>query len=529
VEDVTRSGIADVVLVVHNDTRRPRRGTVDWLRRALAKKRHVVRRLYTLLDEWLFQTAPDPFERVDVGPLVEGRPVLRVTPRQTRYSDFLEGADVEAIRSHRLDVALRFGFRILRGHVLGVARHGIWSYHHGDNRVHRGGPAGFWEVMQDEPVTGSVLQRLTPELDAGEVLYRSWSSTDRLSVRRSKASLYWKSSAFVMRKLRDLHDEGPAGLRAAGNGGGYRPYVDVLYRAPGNLEMLGLVLRMGGRIARRTRQEALTFGQWFVACKLGREEGPAESLHDLRPLMPPRDRFWADPFPVATGSGYFIFVEELLRRTGRGHISVIEMDERGSWKPPVPVLESESHLSYPFVFEWRNERYMIPETRARRRVELYRASAFPFGWELDRVLLDDVRAVDATLAEVDGTWWMFANVSVEGSSANDELHLFHARSPLGPWRPHRRNPVKSDVRSARPAGRLFRHREGLYRPAQDCSVRYGHAIGIHRVRRLSGDEFVEEEVARILPRWRKGLERTHTLNHAGRLTVLDGYVRRSRL
>jgi hypothetical protein len=89
--------------------------------------------------------------------------------------------------------------------------------------------------------------------------------------------------------------------------------------------------------------------------------------------------------------------------------------------------------------------------------------------------------------------------------------------------------VKSDVRSARPAGRLFRRNGCLYRPAQDCSVHYGHAISINRVLRLTRDEFSEEETAKILPRWRKGLERTHTLNSAGRLTVIDGFVRRPRL
>ena len=48
----------------------------------------------------------------------------------------------------------------LRGEI---ARHGVWSYHHGDNRFYRGGPPGFWEVMEDQPVieyylrTGSTL------------------------------------------------------------------------------------------------------------------------------------------------------------------------------------------------------------------------------------------------------------------------------------------------------------------------------------------------------------------------------------
>jgi hypothetical protein len=528
VEAISRCSFAEVVLVVQNASVAGGNGS-GLLRRAFAHRRHLLRRLYTGVDDLVFRSSPDPFERADLAPLLEGRPVLHVTPRQTRYSDYLDDADLAALRAYRLDVALRFGFRILRGGVLTVATHGVWSFHHGDNQLHRGGPAGFWEVMNGEHVTGSILQRLTPELDAGEVLYRSWASTYKLSVRKSKTNYYWKSSAFVMRKLRDLHEDGPAALRADAREREYRPYSERLHRAPENREMLGLLLRLGARVAVRARQRLLSVGQWFLAYKLDRGEGPASSLHDLRPLVPPRDRFWADPFPVETRAGYLIFLEELPYRTGKGHISVIEMDPSGAWKAPVKVLERDYHLSYPFVFAWNGSHYMIPETRARRSIELYRSTSFPFEWELEAVLLDDVRAVDTTLAEVDGTWWMFAGAGVEGASASDELFLFSAPSPLGPWRPHRRNPVKSDVRSARPAGRLFQRNGCLYRPAQDCSVEYGHAISINRIVRLTCDEFVEQEIAKILPRWSRHLERTHTLNSAGRLTVLDGFVRRSRL
>ena len=107
--------------------------------------------------------------------------------------------------SFDLDVALCFGFRILKGDALKIARHGVWSFHHGDNLVNRGGPAGFWEVMDGIPVTGSVLQILTEDLDNGRVIYRSWSPTsDRFSVKANRNNLYWKSSAFVIRKLKDL-------------------------------------------------------------------------------------------------------------------------------------------------------------------------------------------------------------------------------------------------------------------------------------------------------------------------------------
>ena len=112
---------------------------------------------------------------------------------------------------------------------------------------------------------------------------------------------------------------------------------------------------------------------------------------------------------------------------------------------------------------------------------------------------------------------------------NDELCLYSADTLLGEWRPHRRNPVKSDVRSSRPAGRLFRRGDGLYRPGQICTPLYGAGIALHRVTRLTHDEYTEEEEGRIVPS--ASDPRTlgiHTLNRAGDLTVTDAFERRPR-
>jgi hypothetical protein len=192
------------------------------------------------------------------------------------------------------------------------------------------------------------------------------------------------------------------------------------------------------------------------------------------------------------------------------------------------VLERDHHLSYPFVFEWQGQHYMVPETGSERRVEIYRSAAFPFDWRPEAVLLDGRYAVDATLAEVDGTWWMFANVGVEGALNYDELCIFHAPSPLGPWRPHRRNPVKSDARSARPGGRLFFWNGDLYRPSQDCSGQYGSAIVINKIHRLTTSEYHESAVSRIEAKWAHNLLGTHTVNSAAGLTCIDVLVRRKR-
>jgi hypothetical protein len=525
--DVQRSNFARLALVIENaDPDRPEHGFV---RRLLKNRSRIAYALYSRLDDRLFRRQPDAFTEVTVAPLLEGVPVVKARPVKKRFSDYFEPSAVAEIRAHDLDVVLRFGFRILRGEALALARHGVWSYHHGDNLVNRGGPPGFWEVMDGEPVTGSVLQVLGDELDNGRVIYRSHALTDRRSVRRNMENFYRKSATFVIRKLRDLAERGPAALDCDAHARTFVPYSRRLYREPGNIEMLALGARLAGRYAADKLRDAVFVDQWALACRMHPgSDGPDTAMHRFKLLQPPRDRFWADPFPVADRNRHFVFVEELPYATNKGHISVLELDRGGALQRVERVLETAHHLSYPFVFEWRGAHYMAPESGARRRVELYRATAFPGGWMLEDVLLDGVYAVDPTLVEIEGTWWMFVNVGVDGTLNYDELHVYHAPSPFGPWTPHRGNPVKSDVRCARPAGRLFRWNGDLYRPAQDCSGLYGSAIVFNRVTRLTPSEFEETAVSRLEPRWAPHLLGTHTINAAPGITVTDVLVRRPR-
>ena len=78
---------------------------------------------------------------------------------------------------------------------------------------------------------------------------------------------------------------------------------------------------------------------------------------------------------------------------------------------------------------------------------------------------------------------MFTNIKEnEGASSFDELFLFYADELLtNHWKPHPKNPVVSDVKSARPAGSLFFYNNKLYRPSQDCSFRYGYATVINEI------------------------------------------------
>ena len=524
IEEIQSSGIAEVAVVIKNEAQstKPKQGRLETYWR---NRKYLLYALYEKLDGRRVKVDPDAFEPTDITPLVSECPVVKVEPEMKAYSDWFPAETLKQIREFDLDVALCFGFRILKGEALKIARHGVWSFHHGDNFVNRGGPAGFWEVMDGIPVTGSVLQILTEDLDNGVVIYRSWSPTsDRFSVKANRNNLYWKSSAFVMRKLKDLAEDRPL---CTPDNQIYRPYSNRLFRMPTNGEMLPRLSRLGAKYVAAKFESVLRQEQWALAYRFS--AGPCDqnnTLYRFKHLTPPQGLFWADPCAIKEDGHYYVFIEEYVYETGKGHISVIELDKKGIVSGPTKVLDRDYHLSYPFVFEWNDNYYMVPESAANKTIELYRSTSFPFEWKLEQVLMSGVRATDATLAEVDGTWWMFA--SIAENCIPDELSLFYAESPVGPWTPHPRNPVKSDVRGSRPAGKLFNWNGDLYRPAQDSSGRYGYAVSINRIIQLDVENFREEEVSRILPNWRKDLVGTHTLSMSDNLTVVDCLVRRRR-
>jgi hypothetical protein len=124
---------------------------------------------------------------VDLSAAVSEVPVIACNAlRRGRYSQYFPEADIDVIRSFDLDFMLRFAFGIIRGDILTTARFGVWSFHHGDETKYRGSPAGFWEIVNHDPVTGAVLQRLTDRLDAGIILRRGSFPTVRSSWIRNR-------------------------------------------------------------------------------------------------------------------------------------------------------------------------------------------------------------------------------------------------------------------------------------------------------------------------------------------------------
>jgi hypothetical protein len=537
ISDIQASSQARIVAVIR------RIGAPPIVRGALVPR--ILHALYAAFDARAFAIANDPFAPADVSDLLGDAAVLRVAPEPQGELDVIADADLAAIELKQLDVALKLGFRRLGGRALAIARFGVWSYQHGDPQADLGGPAGFGEVITHAPVTASALYQLS---DTGErTLYQSWSATDPISVQRNRANVYWKSSAFMMRALRDLQERGS----------------DALDRTPGTTQTLGTpetpetpqhsgtpssgahaatelstgrviagFARFGQAVVRDRATRLFTRKQWLLAYGIDRARTgsvPTQALGDLSWIVPPRDRFWADPFVAKHGDGWVVVFEEKIYAQRNARIAAFEIDRDGNASAPYPVLERDYHLSYPFLLWWNHAWWMIPESARNGTIDLFRATEFPRRWTLERTLIDGIQAVDATLLDHAGRWWLFCNIGEPGASKDDELHLFHAQTPLGPWIPHPRNPIKSDIRGARPAGRPFWSDGAWHRPAQDSSAGYGSSIIVHRIERLDELGYAESPAFQLAPDFAPGLLGLHTINAADGLTVIDLRITRPRL
>ena len=159
-------------------------------------------------------------------------------------------------------------------------------------------------------------------------------------------------------------------------------------------------------------------------------------------------------------------------------------------------LGFDCHLSYPFTWSEAGDVFMIPESGASRITRLFRLHR-------DRqpdvvcTIAEDMAIADPTLFRYGGLYWIaFTDTDL---GVHDNLCMLYSETLSGPWRVHAGNPVKRDVRSARPGGTPFSHEGELYRPAQDCAAGYGAALAINRIIRCDPAGYREETCLVIRP------------------------------
>lgn len=213
-------------------------------------------------------------------------------------------------------------------------------------------------------------------------------------------------------------------------------------------------------------------------------ENPVLTAEDVsdRPAL-----FVADPFMVRENSTWYMFFEIMNSTNYQGDIGLATSNDAVNWHYRQVVLDEPFHLSYPYVFKWNGEYYMIPETYQAKSIRLYKAANFPTDWKFVKTLLTGNDFVDSSIFYFDNRWWLFTT-----TSKLDGLYLFYSDNLAGQWIEHPQSPVIiGDKNITRPGGRVLVVNDEVIRFTQDDYPTYGNQLRAFKIIGLTTSNYKE--------------------------------------
>ncbi len=135
----------------------------------------------------------------------------------------------------------------------------------------------------------------------------------------------------------------------------------------------------------------------------------------------------AHPFLIERDGAQWLFATRFAYAENRGRL--VAMALGGNQQHPVEV-DGEgvfgaftTHVSFPHLFARGSALYMIPETAARRTVDLYACLEFPHRWRPAKRLLSGIDARNSMLLHHEGMDYLFTSVAGPDANRRLEIHM----------------------------------------------------------------------------------------------------------
>tara|TARA_Y100000590_G_scaffold141270_3_gene162060 strand:- start:3438 stop:5096 length:1659 start_codon:yes stop_codon:yes gene_type:complete len=427
-------------------------------------------------------------------------------------------ADIKIVKNLNLDFILRGnGSGIFKGEILKSSKFGLLSLHHGDNQWNRGGPPGFWEVYLSKRKSGFIIQICNEKLDDGDVIFRGETATKSTYLRNrinlSKISYPFLEDIFnyviLNQKLPSIYPKN--NIKAK------------LYKVPSFGKTLYYLYKISKFFIKKFFQRIILRKKqvWHIAY----QENNWKNLNfsNFHTIENPKGRFFADPFMFENKNKKVIFVEDYSFKEKIGTISAISLN-KNKFKIFENIINEDFHLSFPFVFSFKNKIYMIPESKQNRTIKLYECTSFPNDWKFSHNIMENVNAVDSIVFYKKPYWWLLTNLCDDDSQdSSSMLHAFYSDSPLSNnWKPHNKNPIVFSSDKSRNGGIIYED-NSILRVRQSYGFnKYGEKISISKIVKLDPDNFEEKEVKIINPSsLGRKIKFTHHLNGNKKFTVID--------
>ncbi len=463
---------------------------------------------------------PEAKRLVDVGSLLAGARILYDKGSIIKNFYVFDHSTIEAIRQSGAHFLLRFGFGLIKGDILNVCTYGVWSFHHDDPEAIRGVPSNFWEIYHGLPVNGAILQKLSEKIDSGQILRRGWFPTILHSWEGNINQAYYGTVSWPVQVCNDIIHNADKAFQIAAH-----PTPGKLYLAPDNIVFLKFLLKMWYYRFRYHLKELLCAEHWVTGIA---QASPEQIMNDK---INSNDFIWlknsncneyrADPGGWFDGKQLRIFYEYYNYCHPRGSLrtTILTQNHTPHQAEESTILNADIHLAFPFIFIDGQKVYCIPETSEKNCIELYEWDKDSGSFLFRSILIENVKAVDTIAFKHKGYWWLFFTAK---DRSNYELHAWYSADLTGIYKPHVLNPVKTDIRSARPAGGIFFYKGKPIRPAQNCAPYSGKSIVLNEIEELSPSTFQENIIKELHPGWNKRFRAgMHTLNFAGPYLLAD--------
>lgn len=249
--------------------------------------------------------------------------------------------------------------------------------------------------------------------------------------------------------------------------------------------------------------------------------------------IPPSIRYWyADPILCEIENTTFLFAEQYDRFQKHGFLAAFEVKKSKDvifCSKPKRIIAEKFHLSFPLIFPYAGEYYLIPESSEDNSLRIYKMGTSVYEWTLiRRIPMQD--SVDTVMVQMDDCVFFINTEEHPTRKIYGKQKIYRMENfPNGELSLMEESDSYSLVK--RNGGGLFYDGAALIRVCQNCTDSfYGKSFSLYEVKNLSGeggyhDELIQtveaENLMLDLPERKYEIRGTHTYSKTSRYETVD--------
>ena len=226
---------------------------------------------------------------------------------------------------------------------------------------------------------------------------------------------------------------------------------------------------------------------------------------------------FADPFLITIKEDIYVYFEAEVKKEKavKGEIWAAKI-KNNKIQYSEKVFNENYHMSFPYVFYYKNKLYMLPESSADKNVKLYKNLGDPYNWELIKILKTNCVFADTNFIEKKGVfYWFTYDLKI------CKTRVFYSESIEGEWKEHPSSPTCLN----RNAGAIIKKNNKIFRPIQISEEAYGEGVELIEISTLNKEIVIEtNKIPFLYKKEGYNLDGTHhfTYLEKEKLLITDG-------